>query len=385
MALPTSGPLSLDDIAGEFGGTVPHSLSEYYGVAAGIPTSGTITIADFYGAAAGAGLAFVASRSLNRVVSFDISDPANISELGSTSNGTYLSNVNRLAYDVDRAILYTGSTYGTNSYVTAWDVSSPATLSFLGIYILPHYPYCYDIKLDTVNQVMYIGTLSGSGYGQVESIDVSNPASMSRLSFVNGNTTPYFLEPTLAIDLDRSLIVVGTSTWGCIVNISNPSNLTFYTTSSFLVQTASPTVGYVDTAQEVAYFNASNSRIYPIDYSTPSSPTALPLYAVGDVRGSFALDPSKDELYTPIYTTSTVRVHDSSNPSSMSLLGTITDTTNLYRPFGSAIDTKGSVFYVVNVTNNNIASVDVSTPSTPTVLDSLVSANFSNPNYVVVG
>jgi hypothetical protein len=52
MALPTSGPLSLNDIAGEFGGATPHSLSEYYGVAAGIPTSGTISISDFYGASA---------------------------------------------------------------------------------------------------------------------------------------------------------------------------------------------------------------------------------------------------------------------------------------------------------------------------------------------
>lgn len=49
MALPTSGPLSLQQIALEFGGTAPHSLSEYYGVATGIPTSGTISIANFYG------------------------------------------------------------------------------------------------------------------------------------------------------------------------------------------------------------------------------------------------------------------------------------------------------------------------------------------------
>ena len=49
MALPTSGPLSINDIAVEFGGSVPHSLSEYYGVAAGIPASGTIAIDDFYG------------------------------------------------------------------------------------------------------------------------------------------------------------------------------------------------------------------------------------------------------------------------------------------------------------------------------------------------
>lgn len=49
MALPSSGPLSLSQIAAEFGGSAPHSLSEYYGKAAGIPTSGTISIGQFYG------------------------------------------------------------------------------------------------------------------------------------------------------------------------------------------------------------------------------------------------------------------------------------------------------------------------------------------------
>ena len=49
MALPSSGPLSIGDIAGEFGGTAPHSMSEYYGAAAGVPASGTISIGDFRG------------------------------------------------------------------------------------------------------------------------------------------------------------------------------------------------------------------------------------------------------------------------------------------------------------------------------------------------
>lgn len=54
MALQTSGPISLNDIAAEFGGTVPHALYEYYSAAAGIPSSGTISIDDFYGASAAA-------------------------------------------------------------------------------------------------------------------------------------------------------------------------------------------------------------------------------------------------------------------------------------------------------------------------------------------
>ena len=53
MALPSSGPLSINDIAVEFGGTTPHSLSEYYGVAAGVPSSGTISVDDFYGTSSG--------------------------------------------------------------------------------------------------------------------------------------------------------------------------------------------------------------------------------------------------------------------------------------------------------------------------------------------
>ena len=52
MALQTSGAISLNDIQTEFGGSNPIAISEYYGAAAGIPSSGTIDLADFYGASA---------------------------------------------------------------------------------------------------------------------------------------------------------------------------------------------------------------------------------------------------------------------------------------------------------------------------------------------
>lgn len=52
MPLQSTGPISLSDIQGEFDGTAPISLSEYYGVHAALPTSGTIHLAaDFYGLA----------------------------------------------------------------------------------------------------------------------------------------------------------------------------------------------------------------------------------------------------------------------------------------------------------------------------------------------
>lgn len=59
MALPNSGPISLSMIQGEFGGSQPISLSEYYkngpyvnqySTAPRVPTAGTIKFSDFYGA-----------------------------------------------------------------------------------------------------------------------------------------------------------------------------------------------------------------------------------------------------------------------------------------------------------------------------------------------
>ena len=50
MALQSSGPISLADIQTEFGGSNPIGLNEYYGVDTGIPSSGQISIGDFYGA-----------------------------------------------------------------------------------------------------------------------------------------------------------------------------------------------------------------------------------------------------------------------------------------------------------------------------------------------
>lgn len=49
MALQNSGQISILDIVGEFGGSAPHALSEYYAAASGVPASGQLKISDFYG------------------------------------------------------------------------------------------------------------------------------------------------------------------------------------------------------------------------------------------------------------------------------------------------------------------------------------------------
>jgi hypothetical protein len=74
MALPTSGPLTLADIQTEFGGVNPIGLNEYYagggrvppgttGTYGAVPSSGTISIRNFYGTSAATALAISVSPS----------------------------------------------------------------------------------------------------------------------------------------------------------------------------------------------------------------------------------------------------------------------------------------------------------------------------------
>ena len=85
MALPSSGVLTLNDIQTEFGGTNPIGLSEYYrggGLVpdtagnAGIPTSGVISVTDFYGSANSISLDFVRRTQYTPSASTTISSVA---------------------------------------------------------------------------------------------------------------------------------------------------------------------------------------------------------------------------------------------------------------------------------------------------------------------
>ena len=99
MALPSSGTISLSQIAAEFGGSAPHSLSEYYGAASGVPTSGAIDFADFHGKSGVWGNITVAVfdlvKSVDVMVGYDNEDPGG--PKGSVSpiylNGAFVSGI----------------------------------------------------------------------------------------------------------------------------------------------------------------------------------------------------------------------------------------------------------------------------------------------------
>ena len=102
MPLPSSGAISLNDIATEFGGTAPHSISEYYDVATGVPASGTIAFSDFHGTAnfsmGGERGVFFGGDETNIIDYISIASTGNATDFGDT-----------FAYGHDRA----GTSNGT--------------------------------------------------------------------------------------------------------------------------------------------------------------------------------------------------------------------------------------------------------------------------------
>ena len=88
MTLQASGPLNLQDIADEFEGTVPHSLSEYYSADTGVPSSGEISMSDFYGKSN-----FTFSLLHFPVGVYDFPSPESFAGYLKTATGTLLPNL----------------------------------------------------------------------------------------------------------------------------------------------------------------------------------------------------------------------------------------------------------------------------------------------------
>lgn len=110
MALQSSGAISLQDIANEFGGSTPHSISEYYrggsfvpSSVTQVPASGTIDFADFYGTQA-AIIQTLSSNASNQNVStiFGSNFTANVAKILIINSGVEIgaTNTNNSALNV---------------------------------------------------------------------------------------------------------------------------------------------------------------------------------------------------------------------------------------------------------------------------------------------
>jgi hypothetical protein len=138
MALQSSGAISLSEIATEFGGTAPHALSEYYGVASGVPGSGTIAFSDFHGTTS---FAMGGGRGVFLGGDVDYSDGKTIDyvDIASTGNATNFGDLLIwLAYGIgtasngSRGVTGGGSPYMNDPTMQYITIGSPGNASDFG-------------------------------------------------------------------------------------------------------------------------------------------------------------------------------------------------------------------------------------------------------------
>jgi hypothetical protein len=146
MTLPTSGPLTLADIQTEFGGSNPISLSEYYaggglvpsgttGTFGAVPSSGAISIRDFYGTSA-----FALGFDANFNMLSDASRPATVqASFTLNTNATVSASAGSITAAATRwgnpTITSVGSAYEVRLEVSGISVeaSIPTLIQFAGV------------------------------------------------------------------------------------------------------------------------------------------------------------------------------------------------------------------------------------------------------------
>ena len=117
MALQTSGPISLLDIKNEFGGAVPHSLSEYYGAASGIPGSGQISFNQFYGKA--------------NIFSFNITSNKNDANLRTLALNAGWDGSAPVRATINSGVVISGSAAGNSTPAMRIDGSFPSGVTLI--------------------------------------------------------------------------------------------------------------------------------------------------------------------------------------------------------------------------------------------------------------
>jgi hypothetical protein len=132
MTIPSSGPLSLSDIQTEFGGSNPISLSEYYagganvpsgttGDSGPIPSSGTISMGQFYGAS-------------NRVsITLTISANTNGYNIFNNRGGTYVAGISDVTL-VNNSNIYSTSGVALDTG-TGWTSGDTITIDNNGLIV----------------------------------------------------------------------------------------------------------------------------------------------------------------------------------------------------------------------------------------------------------
>ena len=198
------------------------------------------------------------------IFAIDISDPSNMSILGSF--GYYQS----LDLELDNSTAYV---LGSDSRISTYDVSNPSNMTLINTAYNSEFSGRY-LALDKENSVAYT---AGRELNYLTAIDISNPSSLVKIS-------SHYLPKTqgLALDLTNNVAYVGRnySFYGILaaVNIADPSSMS--TISDQILSYSrgiTPSKLWINTTSEILYIAhlPYPSILISVDVSDQNNKTVL--------------------------------------------------------------------------------------------------------------
>lgn len=208
MALQTSGPISVEDIAVEFGGTAPHALSEYYGAASGIPASGAIAISDFYGASS--------------------SIPAPVGLIVPYTSASIPANWERFTSADDKFIVGAGSSYAAGATGGSDSTTFTGSTSTTGAHVYTSHPAVYNFS-NSGGQVApprpTQSTNTAGNHAHTFSVPVS-PSEDAYKNFV-------LIKCTSSSNLPQNSMLLGAASLSGLTNVENTTDRFLRSASSY--------------------------------------------------------------------------------------------------------------------------------------------------------
>ena len=267
-------------------------------------------------------LGFFSNISAGEITCVDFSDISNVSIADSIVDSDKLDFTRGVAADPATEIVYVSGT--TPNYFNAIDYSDPTALSITSSLSTTYGGDKIVVDTDRDTAFMKAGA-------RLTSINISNPASMSERTTLS-SSTDMNTGGGLAIDTTNDLVFTGhySNDKVAVIDTSNVASLSVISSISNATNLNQPSVLATDPSKELLFCLCLDS-LSVVDYSNTSSMSITDTISETGLGGgssrSLAVDPVRELVFAKARSEGyTVYVYDYSDPTSLTLAGTVSGT-----------------------------------------------------------
>lgn len=330
------------------------------------------------GSGGGPKYAYVIDLIGDAIEIFEVTDPANMTHVGSTGSLTQLDGAGSVAIDVGNNIVYAGVD-GRLTSIDVSDPTSPSLDSSLQMVVPAYFQQLKRVYLDTSTGTAFV--VGQGNAAELGAVNISNPSSMVRL---DNSDTAADNSQDVAVDLTNDLahlVSTGASKKLLTLNISNLSNIT---------EVRSTTTN-LSAPVQVSLKSGATSYLYVLDQGlnalsvyNAANLSYVSRYLNNTIMTSLydgVLDEGRNVYFAVSAEGRVIALNVSGT--TPSLISSFVDETNIGFGWSVSLDASAKVLYVTNYTGGKLTSIDVSNTSNMSVLDS-ISTNLTRPKGVTI-